>query len=506
MRGSLRLSGLALAVVGTVASAMLSARSPAAGACFGQAPPAGTRPVQVSVVVHDGRHGIVEGLTANDFQLFEDGEQLPVSVVDIYADVAGNGLEDAHGIFTNHVRTPSNGGVVALVFDRSNTALEHRALARDHIVKHLGQVRPDDRIALYVLGPDGMQVLHDVTTEARSLLGALQRGRARASASRPGAPGLMPDHIGFGDSLDAQIDAFVNGDAQGPPAFYERGRTYSSLHGLEEVAEHLAGVPGRKNLLWVSSGLPFTLAEAARVLNDSDIAVYPVAVRGAEGAVEKQADGLAPIAEWTGGRAFDDTNDLGQAIRGAVDDSRRSYVLSYESAREGADGSFRTITINVRRPGVTVRHRTGYFAMAPAPRTPAAATQEIVEALDSPLESTEMPLAVGARVDAEGRHVLTLQIETAGLTLKRYGGRWSGTFDVTVAQTLATGEHVREADVTVPLSFPDAMRDEFLEDGLAITRTITLRPDAHQVRVITRDVASSAVGSVIIQAAELRKR
>jgi hypothetical protein len=74
-----------------------------------------------------------------------------------------------------------------------------------------------------------------------------------------------------------------------------------------------------------------------------------------------------------------------------------------------------------------------------------------------------------------------------------------------VAQTLDTGEHVRDADVTVPLSFPDAMRDEFLEDGMAITRTITLRPDAHQVRVITRDVASSAVGSVIIQAADLRK-
>jgi hypothetical protein len=133
------------------------------------------------------------------------------------------------------------------------------------------------------------------------------------------------------------------------------------------------------------------------------------------------------------------------------------------------------------------------------------ATQEIVEALNSPLECTEMPLVVGARVDAEGRHVLTLQIDTSGLTLKRYGDRWSGSFDITVAQTLATGEHVREADVTVPLSFPDAMRDEFLDEGLAVTRTITLRPDAHQVRVITRDVASSAVGSVIIQAADLRK-
>ena len=53
------------------------------------------------------------------------------------------------------------------------------------------------------------------------------------------------------------------------------------------------------------------------------------------------------------------------------------------------------------------------------------------------------------------------------------------------------------------VSFPEAMR-EFLEDGMAVTRTITLRPDAHQVRVITRDVASSAVGSVIIQAADLR--
>jgi VWFA-related protein len=472
-----------------------------ASAVAPQATPSGVRLVQISVVVHDSRDQPVDGLTARDFQLLEDGRDVPVSVVDIYADVAGS-IEDAAGIFTNHVRRPSKGGVLAVVFDQAHTSPEHRALARDHIVTYLGQVAPEDRIALYVLGVDGMQVLHDFTDDARSLLASLRRA---SSPQRPGLQGAVPGHTGFGDSIEAQIDRFVNGDLQVLPPFYERRRSYIGIKGLEDVAEHLAGVPGRKNVVWIASGVRFTPEEAARVLNDSDVAVYPVTVRDVESAVVVPADGFAPIADWTGGRAFKSTNELGQAIRAAVDDSRMSYVLTYQAARDAADGSFRPITVNVRRPGVTVRHRTGYFAIAPDRPTAAAATQEIVEALDSPLESTELPLVVGARADTEGRHVLTLQIDTSGLTLKRYGDRWSGSFDITVAQTLDTGEHVRDADVTVPLSFPDAMRDEFLEDGMAITRTITLRPDAHQVRVITRDVASSAVGSVIIQAADLRK-
>jgi VWFA-related protein len=466
-----------------------------------QAPAPGVRLVQISVVVHDSRHQPVDGLTARDFQLLEDGREVPVSLVDLHAE-AWDTVGDTNGIFTNHVRSPSKGGVVAVVFDQAHTSPEHRALARDHIVTYLGQVAPDDRIALYVLGVDGMQVLHDFTDDARSFLASLRRA---SSPQRSEAQGVVPGTIGFGDSLEAQIDRFVNGDPQVLTPFYERRRSYIGITGLEDVAEHLGGVPGRKNVVWIASGVPFTAEAAARVLNDSDVAVYPVTVRGVESAVVVPADGFAPIADWTGGRAFKSTNDLGQAIGAAVDDSRMSYVLSYQAARDAADASFRPITVNVRRPGVTVRHRTGYFAIAPDRPTAAAATKEIVEALDSPLESTEMPLVVGARADAQGRHVLTLQIDTSGLTLKRYGDRWSGSFDITVAQTLGTGEHVREADVTVPLSFPDAMRDGFLEDGMAVTRTITLRPDAHQVRVITRDVASSAVGSVIIPAADLRK-
>jgi hypothetical protein len=48
-----------------------------------QASPSDIRLVQVSVVVHDSRHEPVDGLTAKDFQLIDDGREVPVSVVDI---------------------------------------------------------------------------------------------------------------------------------------------------------------------------------------------------------------------------------------------------------------------------------------------------------------------------------------------------------------------------------------------------------------------------------------
>jgi hypothetical protein len=45
-----------------------------------------------------------------------------------------------------------------------------------------------------------------------------------------------------------------------------------------------------------------------------------------------------------------------------------------------------------------------------------------------------------------------------------------------------------------------------LKDGLRITRTIDLRPDAHQVRVVARDAMSGTTGSVIITASQIDKR
>jgi VWFA-related protein len=529
---------LALAVAGAAGTFALHAQGGARPVDSGQTFRAATRLIQVSVVVHDGRNRPVAGLTANDFQLFEDGQELPAAFFTVRAAAERESTTAAAGTFSNRIESPSNGGVVAIVYDRLNTAQLDQHRVREHIVTYLGQVNPDDRVGVYVLDGRGMRVLHDFTRDARSLLRVLARVKERPSAALEASQETPLEHVGFGDALDRQLEAFVLTGQTNMRGFFERDLALKSIDGLEAVARHLAGVPGRKNLVWISSGFPFDFrafgpptsnqrevmstetARAARALNDADVAVYAVDARGLVGAfatpgsakhqsfttldtVLKPIEGLRQFADLTGGAAFFNTNDLGAAIKRAVDDSRLTYVLGYYTPNDTWDGKFRAIKVKVRRPGVDVRHRAGYFAIPAVLGAEDTREASIMDALESPLEATSLPFSVTARPDGD-KVALRIRLEGATPTLELRDGRWHGALDVAVAQTLPSGQQTKEADVTVPLALDGAGRDQVLAQGIQLT--VTFRPHdlAHDARVVVRDVASGSAGSVIIPAASLR--
>ena len=499
-----------------------------------------TRLIQVSVVVHDGRKRPVTGLKAEDFQVFEDGQERPVSFFSVVGEVTPAAVLPATAttVFTNRVRGPSGGGVVAIIYDRLNTAQLDQERVRQHIVKYLSQVNPDDRIGLYVLVDGGMAVLHDFTRDARSLLRTLSRVEGRSSVAFDAVNETPSERIGFGDALDKALEAFARNGELNMQSFFERGRALKSIDGLESVATHLAGVPGRKNVIWVSSGFPFEFrafgpmgstemtvmsqetARVARALNDADVAVYVVDARGLVGAfathpaareqkfttidtVQKPIEGLRQFAQRTGGEAYFNTNDLGGAIARAVDDSRLTYVLGYYPAKTEWDGKFRQIRVKVKREGVEVRHRAGYFAI-PASAVETAASA-VLNTLQSPLESTALPISVTVHHGVDRKLTLAIQFEPGTPLLEKRADRWHGAVDLAIAQTVPPGRHTSETDITIPLDLDDATRAQLLKDGLRFTRTITLRDDAHDVRVVARDASTGATGSVIIPASALRR-
>jgi hypothetical protein len=73
--------------------------------------------------------------------------------------------------------------------------------------------------------------------------------------------------------------------------------------------------------------------------------------------------GLGELSEETGGFLVRDTNDLRAGFRKIDADMRFYYALAYEPASQNYDGGFRKIEVKVRRPGVKVRARKGYFAI-----------------------------------------------------------------------------------------------------------------------------------------------
>ena len=535
MRSLIALSA-ALLVAGSVV-AQQSQSTPASQPVFRTS----TRLVQVSVVVHDGRNQPVRGLRAEDFQVLEDGKEQPVTFFSVHGieSVVSSTATAAAKTFTNRIQSPSGGGVVAIVYDRLNTAHLDRTRVREHIVKYLAQVNPDDRIGLYVLDAEGMGILHDFTRDARSLVRVLSTVKTKSTAADVlESPAIVNEAV-FGDALDRQLAEFASSGEVSFRSMVERQVALQTIEGLESVARHLQGVPGRKNLVWVSSGFPFIIrsfgpptstqtemmsmetARAARALNDADVAVYVVDARGLVGAfasspseknqrfttlatVQTKIEGLRQFADLTGGAAYFNTNDIGGAIARAVEDSRLTYVLGYYSDEKAWDGKFRRIKVKVGRKGVDVRHRAGYFAIPGSALPQQTRSDAVLEALQSPLESTALPMTVSVESAAQGKVTLAIRFEPGLLMLEKRGATWHGAIDIAIAQTLPAGRQTAETDITIPLALDDGTRAQFLKEGLRLTRTITLRDDAEDVRVVGRDHSSGATGSIIIPASALR--
>jgi VWFA-related protein len=499
-----------------------------------------THLVEVTVVVRDGRNRPVTDLTAADFQILEDGKEQEISLFSVQHQAAPAAPVSGHpavASVSNAIGAP--GGVLVILFDRLNTAWADQSQARRHIIKYLSQIAPTDRVGLYVLDSTTVSIVHDFTSDASSLLRALNRAQAHASREIAIAEEGRPSVPSSGDPGSAAVDAMLDADLERMDQMIKgdalKDRIDSTLNALEAIAHHLASIPGRKNLIWVSSAFPLSFDDgfgkrsvyreinhAARAITDADVSIYPVDARGLMGAFAsppgaKQqvfssmamtmpaVDSMKMLAERTGGVAYFNTNDLGGAIARAVDDSRMTYLLGYYPAKTEWDGRFRRIAVKVRRPGVNVGHRDGYLALPPPPQTSDSRQNALVRALASPLNATGLPLAVDMDRTAAGELSLTLRLDARTVRLRQTAADvWEGSVDVAIALAMPDGALAKALDITVPLRFTTVMRDQALREGLNLTRRIRPDPAAHQLRVAVRDPMSGAVGSVAITADTMR--
>jgi hypothetical protein len=213
------------------------------------------------------------------------------------------------------------------------------------------------------------------------------------------------------------------------------------MDALAQLARYLAGVSGRKNLIWLSGSFPVgissgeeldkpeagsrsyssVLKRASNLLAQAHVAVYPVDVRALMGtsisannttglapAGARQAVGVAAgvissngtsaiygqsvvspnetflqesmqglaarsaefetlnqIASETGGKAFYNTNGIGEAVATASEQGSNYYTLSYTPANRNYNGRFRKIRIALADKGYHLHYRPGYFAEDP---------------------------------------------------------------------------------------------------------------------------------------------
>jgi VWFA-related protein len=87
-----------------------------------------------------------------------------------------------------------------------------------------------------------------------------------------------------------------------------------------------------------------------------------ISMRTSQQYLNASLDTLRELASNTDGRAIVNRNDLGAAMKQIVRDASAYYLVGYNSSMSRTDGKFHEIKVKVKRPGVQVRHRKGYWA------------------------------------------------------------------------------------------------------------------------------------------------
>ena len=501
----------------------------------------GTRLVQVHVVVQDKDRNPVRDLTRTDFRVLEDGREQVIDFFEVESVASSasssTGAPAQPNTFTNELGT-TNGGVTVILVDRLNTSMVDQLAVRNQALAFLEQIQPADRVGLYMLdNADSIHVLHDFSSDATSLIRALARLRGRTSNEVAAAEDVLDT-----SAVDAMISPELLAWAQAVEIDRKndeiRDRVKHTNVGLQTIASRLAGVRGRKNLLWISSAFPIGVSTGSGTptslapelnsgllaLNDANVAVYPIDARRLVGAFASppaarqqtfttlsgtgaNIEALKLVADETGGRAFFNTNDITGAIRRAMDDGRVTYVIGYYPSDTTWNGRFRQIKVQVNRRGVDVRHRRGYVASPSPARDNASRDAALKSALQNPLEATAVGLTAHlAKPDgqAAGSLTLTTRIDPRSVSLEKNGERWSGQADLIVAQASPEGTLKVAIFTTLTLDLTVEQRDRLLREGLVISRSLVVNEEAHQLRIVCRDVRTGATGSLVIPSNRLR--
>jgi hypothetical protein len=300
-----------------------------------------------------------------------------------------------------------------------------------------------------------------------------------------------------------------------------------TMSALTSIADHVAHVPGRKNLVWLTADLPFSGQAMARVLSPAQIAAYMVDARGLLTSVSREdnhgtgdEDALArgnfapaqspqpigietmrELADATGGKAFVNTNDLTGAIREAVEGSSVSYTLGFYVDPALLDGKFHELKLQVKRKGVSLRYPTGYFALQDRPSTKDQDRERLLTALRSPLQSSA--ILVQAKLDRVNQPKpnslqLSSSIDIHNLQLAQDGKLRKGGIQVYVIEQDQTGKVLHQSSQALSLHLTEQQYAEYLQSGIFFRKYLQPQPGATTLRVLVQDVGTTAVGSLII--------
>ncbi len=524
----------------------------------------GVQLVDLAVSVRDANGKLAKGLTAADFQLFENGKQRRIDL--FTAPVNPDSSHEAsqslpQGVYSNAPELNRDSrGIVMVLIDSLNTCIPDQMQAKRQIADFLRNLPPNQRLALYSVGMQ-FQVLHDFTSDPELLIARLNRTTLGTADVTPteasdstGAMLLDGRHDTFRQAplAEQQIRAWFDQHRALANIAQHDTRVRNSISAIEGIAQSVAAFPGKKTLLWLSGGFQevlgqadltptrggrlqptnrtdeiFNSAEAFQkaldAANRAGLTIYTIDSRGVapQGDISPAVcDGihagvklanqqvLREAASATGGRAYVNSNDLTGALAQAFEDIDGTYTLSFyvedsdtTGGRRRSQPAANKLEVRMLRDGLRASHRRSYSTMAGA--TQRAGDDPARRALNSPVDSTGLVFlaALLPPQPNNAQRLLQVVVPASQLQFEQSNSGFRTVVRMLLAPRAADGKALPAQSHTLRATLTPQQMDQARQTGLVLRQELSLPSNAAGLRVVLAEPAFGLVGSLTIPVA-----
>lgn len=520
-----------------------------------------TNLVQVDAVVTDKNGQPVTDLQADDFQILEDGRAQditnfsyvrnlnPTTPPPVASETNKNKLPPPPPV---RLRPEQVRRTIALVVDDLSLSFESTAFVRQALRKYVDeQMQPTDLVAILRTGA-GMGATQLFTSNKPQLYAAIERVRwnARGTGGISAFASLAVDRMTDprasrgGAAADDRENTLTAGESI--DEFREDLFAVGTLGAINYVVRGLRELPGRKSVVLFSDGIAMfrtggrdssRIVEALRRLTDlanrASVVIYTIDARGLpvlgltaadnvsttnpqdlaaslsnrRAAYYDSQSGLDYLAQQTGGFFAHETNDLAGSVKHILRDQEGYYLIGYrpEASTFDAQGRrrFHRISVLLKKPGLRVRSRTGFYGVTDEEAKPVRHTrgEQLSAAITSPFSAGDISVRLTSLFanDAHaGSFVRSLLfIDASKLTFIPEADGWHKTVLDVVAVTFGdNGQVIDQVDQVQNIKVRGQTLEAVRRDGLIYNLNVPIkRAGAYQLRMAVRDSATERTGS-----------
>jgi len=477
--------------------------TPPAPAQIGTGEPVPPKLLKLSVVAIDNRGRPVGDLTAADFRITDGGKPEKITLFR-HDEPKLQQPRLTPGEFSNR-GTANLSRATLVLFDLLNESFTTRGGAQNYLIEGLRKLESADNLFLYLLTVHGqLYPVHPLPIGNAGLA-----GKGSDLPWTRDSKALIEQAVGQvyglrGPNLD--IDTRVR-------------MTYAAL---ENVARLLAAVPGRKNVVWVTHGVPITLGPSTDTANDfvdytpllrrmaetfdrDNVAIYPVQQAppgmASDGTPEARFSGLGSVdtlkqfADLTGG-GMKYSGNIGSAIQQAMNDVQTSYLLGYLQPPEAWDGKFHKLNVTCSRKGVRLQFKTGYYAAA---EVPADEQESLKQVMASTFDAAEIGIRGKLTPDNAGKSLrLECRLDAADVPMQQSGSDWLAHLAFQVEGIKGADLAGQTAVMPLDLKMNADEHAKALVDGIPLATSFAANESWTKMRVAVIDRDTHAVGSLTL--------